>query len=170
MENQSTKYGNVQKCPQCGAPVEPMAVKCSTCGYEFRNVEALKSSQVLAAKLEEINHRYHDSKENDWEFKRDCAEADMVRAFPVPTTKEDLLDFSISMRQRWISTKGYDCGIPDAYKSKYYECVEKSKILFANDPQFQGIFEQYERDSNKKGCSLFVILAIIATSALFIIC
>ena len=57
----SDKYGDVKKCPRCGEPVEPMAVKCSACGYEFRGVEALKSSQQLADKLDEIAENLFDN-------------------------------------------------------------------------------------------------------------
>ena len=58
----SNKFGDVKECPRCGEPVEPMAVKCSACGYEFRNVEALKSSQRLAEKLEAIEEAYRGKK------------------------------------------------------------------------------------------------------------
>ncbi len=172
-QNQSTKYGNVQKCPQCGMPVEPMAVKCSTCGYEFRNVQALNSAQQLAAKLEAIDLAYRAKKklrDNDiiqkgYEYGR------VIRSFPVPTTKEDLLDFCITMKSRC-----WDPGADDeqaAYYDKYEECITKAKILFPDDPHFQPLIAQYqedkEKEANKKGCSLFILLAIVSTSALWVI-
>lgn len=163
MENQSTKYGNVQKCPQCGASIEPMAVKCSTCGYEFRNVEALKSSQVLANKLGAIYEAYR-NKEN-------CEEqmwgeiASTIRNFPVPTTKEDLLDFSIQMKSRRKS--GEDPIIDDAYKAKFHECVDKCKMLFPDEPLVQDLI--IEAQKKEKGCSFFVFFAIIVIATLLIV-
>lgn len=154
----SNKFGDVKECPRCGKPVEPMAVKCSACGYEFRNVEALKSSQRLAEKLEAINEAYRGKKVETnmgFGFKQDTTifevgreQVTAIKSFPVPTTKEDLLDFAISMQSRWkSSTMGDDqLGLKSAYKAKYDECVNKAQILFPNDPMFQGIFEQHQAD------------------------
>ena len=71
-----------------------------------------------------------------------------IKNFPVPTTKEDLLDFAISMQSKWnSSTEGDDqVGLKSAYKAKYDECVNKAQILFPNDPMFQGVFEQHQAD------------------------
>lgn len=182
----SNKFGDVKKCPNCGEPVEPMAVKCSACGYEFRNVEALKSSQRLAEKLEAINEAYRGKKiEQNMGFgmKQDVTifevgreQVTAIKSFPVPTTKEDLLDFAISMQSRWNSSTMEDdqLGLKSAYKAKYDECVNKAQILFPNDPMFQGVFEQYQADkkniwanmsTQKKallGLVLFIVLSILS--------
>ena len=44
----STKYGDVRKCPVCGAMVPALAGICPECGYEFSGVDANLSSQKLA--------------------------------------------------------------------------------------------------------------------------
>ena len=177
----SDKFGDVKKCPRCGEPVEPMAVKCSACGYEFRNVEVLKSSQRLAEKLEAIDEAYRGKKiEKNMGFgiKQDMTvfevsreQVTAIKNFPVPTTKEDLLDFAISMQSKWKSSTMADdqVGLKSAYKTKYDECVSKAQLLFPNDPMFQGVFEQYQVDKNKNGCSLFILIAIIATSVLWVV-
>lgn len=157
----SDKFGDVKKCPNCGEPVEPMAVKCSACGYEFRNVEALKSSQRLAEKLEAIDEAYR-GKEIEQDLglellglkKNDVAreQVTVIKNFPVPTTKEDLLDFAISMQSRWNSDD--HSGLKSAYKAKYDECVNKAQVLFPNDPMFQGVFEQHQADKKKKWANM----------------
>ena len=179
----SDKFGDVKKCPNCGEPVEPMAVKCSACGYEFRNVEALKSSQRLADKLEAIEEAYRGKKvEKNMGFgiKQDMTifevgreQVTAIKNFPIPTTKEDLLDFAISMQSRWKSSTLDDgiAGIKSAYKAKYDECVKKAQVLFPNDPMFQGIFEQHQADKKKiwanmstqKKALLGLILLVILT-------
>ena len=150
----SDKFGDVKKCPRCGEPVEPMAVKCSACGYEFRGVEALKSSQQLADKLDEIAKSYRDKKGNSFQQHDDQIysmreQARVIKSFPVPTTKEDLLDFAITMQSKWNSSTGLErgTGVKTAYKAKYEECVNKAQILFPNDPMFQGVFEQHQADN-----------------------
>ncbi len=47
----SNKYGDVRKCPVCGAMVPALAATCPECGYEFSGVDANLSSQKLADKL-----------------------------------------------------------------------------------------------------------------------
>lgn len=173
MENQNLKYGNVQKCPQCGAPVEPLAVVCSTCGYEFRNVEALRSSQKLADKIEAINLAYRDKGQGVLGFnetKKFTEITETIKNFPIPTTKEDLLDFAVTMQSRW-KNEGYGF-LAQSYKAKYDECINKIKILFANDPSFAGILEQANKD--KRGLSksgktmLWLAIAMIVSIALMI--
>ncbi|MBR4218757.1 MAG: hypothetical protein IKR71_06900 [Bacteroidales bacterium] len=172
MENQSTKYGDVKKCPQCGAPVEPMAVKCSTCGYEFRNVEALKSSQVLAAKLDEIDAAYRDKEFNSRaEEKRDKDRASVIQNFPIPTTKEDLLDFTVSMRAKKLQGQIDVETEYNAYVAKYEECLMKLKMLFPDDPQAQLLIaqdkedkeklEEEERKSKSKEKKIFLVVIVI---------
>ena len=43
----SDKFGDVRKCPVCGAILQSFQHKCDDCGYEFRNVEAVESAQKL---------------------------------------------------------------------------------------------------------------------------
>lgn len=174
----SDKFGDVKKCPNCGEPVEPMAVKCSACGYEFRNVEALKSSQRLAEKLEAIDEAYRGKKiEHNVGFgmKEDRTRFDILREkdtaiknFPVPTTKEDLLDFAISMQSKWKSDDGYS-GLRSAYKAKYDECVNKAQILFPNDPMFQGVFEQHQADKKINWANMSTATKVILGLVLFIL-
>jgi hypothetical protein len=155
----SDKFGDVKKCPRCGEPVEPMAVKCSACGYEFRNVEALKSSQRLAEKLEAINEAYRGKEGSQFDVNRDREQVTAIKNFPIPTTKEDLLDFAISMQSKWNSSTMDDglAGLKSAYKAKYDECVKKSQVLFPNDPMFQGVFEQYQADKKNIWANMSVM-------------
>ncbi len=50
----SSKHGEVRKCPSCGAVVSAFTTKCSECGFEFNNVEAVKSANVLFEKLQAL--------------------------------------------------------------------------------------------------------------------
>lgn len=148
----SDKYGNVQKCPNCSAVVEAGAVKCNECGYEFRNVEAIMSSQRLAEKIEAIQEAYRGKGErSDWDAREEIVR--VIKAFPVPTTREDLIEFITSMRAKWrnASTKDEHDGSKEAYRAKYTECMSKAKVLFADDPQFQVLFDQEKKDNSLLG-------------------
>jgi len=43
----SNKEGEMKKCPHCGTPITSFRTTCQECGYEFRNLEAVKSAAVL---------------------------------------------------------------------------------------------------------------------------
>ena len=50
----SNKYGDVRKCPVCGALVPSLAVSCAECGYEFTGIDASSSAQLLSKKIADI--------------------------------------------------------------------------------------------------------------------
>ena len=50
----NSKYGQVRKCPACGAMINALTTKCPECGYEFSNVEAVQSASQLFEKLQNI--------------------------------------------------------------------------------------------------------------------
>ena len=44
----------MKKCPHCGARVRSFRTTCEECGYEFRNVEAVKSAAVLFEQIQNL--------------------------------------------------------------------------------------------------------------------
>jgi hypothetical protein len=150
------KQGVVTKCPNCGAVIEAGAVKCAECGYVFRGVEANSSAQKLADILTKIEDKY--SNKQTWFFglppvSYDSEKVNAVRSFPVPTTKEDLFEFIISMKSKYENTYG---PLQQAFKGKYEECLLKAKLLFPEDPLFKPLFEK----KRKFGCLGVIIFAV----------
>ena len=84
-------YGRV--CPNCGKQVNSMTLKCD-CGYEFTNNAVRSSVQILADKIEKItNEASKISNENDREKKKTKEIVDAITIYPVPNTKEDIIEF-----------------------------------------------------------------------------
>lgn len=83
------KRGNLMHCPACGALVEAGSAKCKECGYVFTNVEATSSVKYFYAKLMEIESQRKD--DNDEEIFKKASS--MIKAYPIPTAKEDILEF-----------------------------------------------------------------------------
>ncbi len=50
----NSKQGEVRKCPACGAMVSAFTTKCTECGFEFNNIEAVKSANNLFEKLQAL--------------------------------------------------------------------------------------------------------------------
>lgn len=142
----SNKMGDVRKCPACGAIVSGYQVKCLECGYEFTNVEANSSAQLLADKLVEVSRRRKDSvgksiasmfmPMGDSLTKE---QVQIIETFPIPNTKADLLEFITSLEPRAnVSTAGDYNGeaLARAYGKKLRECINKAKSSFKDDPDF----------------------------------
>ena len=105
------KRGNIVKCPNCGAPIEAGAVKCKECGYAFTNVKANNTAKEFAIMLEQRIQkvRYDDEKTNINKVN------EFIKNYPLPTGKEDLLEFIASLDARRRSSSKYQ----DAYNAKY---------------------------------------------------
>lgn len=146
-EATNQKYGNVLKCPSCGAQVVGGSAVCPECGYAFSNVGANSSYEKLSAKLEAIEVAYRDKKSISiplYGVSNKVKEmANVIRMFPIPNTRADLLEFLASMSAQISSMKEgpsmqvfEDQMMRKAYEAKYKECVNKAKISFANDSDF----------------------------------
>ena len=146
-EATNQKYGNVLKCPSCGAQVVGGSAVCPECGYAFSNVGANSSYEKLSEKLEAIYAAYRGIVSFSIPIygvsKQAKEKANVIRMFPVPNTRADLLEFLASMSAQIQSMKTNQSmqvfeeeTIRKAYKAKYEECVNKARISFANDPDF----------------------------------
>lgn len=130
------KRGNVVHCPACGALVEAGSGKCAECGYVFTNVETNSSAERFAKELAALM----DKRKSDKEIK------EFVKSFPIPTSKEDMLEFIASMDARRRNQSDFQ----GAYSTKYKECVTKAKIQFAGDTQIGALLAQTEKFSMSK--------------------
>lgn len=101
--NKQKKEAFGRVCPNCGAQVLPMAIKCE-CGYEFTGQKAVSSVQLLFDKLNNITLTPSDERAIDNEqrqmFKEDVRNRiilekknNIISTFPIPNTKEDIIEF-----------------------------------------------------------------------------
>ena len=131
------KRGNIVKCPNCGAPIEAGAVKCKECGYVFTNVKANNTAKEFAIMLEQRIQkvRYDGDKTNINKVN------EFIKNYPLPTGKEDLLEFIASLDARRRSKSNYQ----EAYNAKYQEYVTRAKTLFAGDSDVTSLLAQTEK-------------------------
>ncbi len=123
----SDKYGDVRKCPACGAIVGAFKGICPECGYEFSNIDANLSSKRLYDAI---------AKESDPNRK-----AEIIETFPIPNTKADLLEFLTALKPRVADINDE---FAKAYYKKYSECIEKAKVSFFGDKQLLLFIEDFE--------------------------
>ena len=139
----SNKYGDVRKCPACGAIVPALTGVCTECGFEFSGVETNFSSQKLAEDIIAIHSQYNDKinrcsdEHKKWELNKQkiFTIAQTIKSFPIPITKADLFEFLTTMQTNMLSTTAYKIE-GAAYFAKYNEAIIKINVLFKNDSQF----------------------------------
>lgn len=102
---QSNKFGDIKKCPACGAIVQSFQTQCVECGYKFSNIEANSSIAKLFKMLDDVEATRKDqtTKEMVLDFfakgtglggnKTDIRKKEIIKNFPIPTTQEDILEF-----------------------------------------------------------------------------
>jgi uncharacterized C2H2 Zn-finger protein len=184
---QSSKDGEVIKCPSCGAPANPLDTKCPECGYEFRNRSAAKS-------VNDFFEHYRNAGPSE--------KAAIIIAFPVPNTREDILTFlamgigntkgltpfeEAEYRNRdgiksvLIGGSGaliYQKQEIAAWRAKVQQVLDIGRLLL-KDNESQALFQKYEKQLKKelrkraltilKICIGFAIgVALIALMMLFL--
>ena len=154
------KYGKVIKCPNCGAEVLGGSAVCAECGYAFSNVSANSSVERLQKKLDEINSQQQNRPDNlfssnRFELAKTRNKMDVISTFPVPNTRADLLEFMTMLHSKVSSTgprNGYSFGGEDlsyAYWLLYTNCINKAKLSFNKDKDFESYFALYEKELQK---------------------
>ena len=184
----SEKYGDVRKCPACGAIVPSMAAKCPECGYEFTNVEANSSTRLLMQKIDEIQAQYAeltanvDNKDESairtrgYQVKRQLNDrtAQLIQNFPIPNTREDLIEFLTlcigNSKADSVMLDGNDPVTP-AWRKKLQQVIAKVKVALPNDQQAQELIDEYEgkrENSKKKGKKIAIGIVVLFVIALLI--
>lgn len=103
-EKKESEYSQIEKekkaalgkvCPKCGRQVAPLTLVCE-CGFEFIEHKKTESAvEKLANKIDEINSSETRWREEDEDARKrkDQEILDVIMMFPVPNTKEDIIDF-----------------------------------------------------------------------------
>jgi hypothetical protein len=161
---QKEKVGNIKTCPSCGAIVESFTSKCSDCGHEYMNTMAVSSIKKLNELLQDATNKINLAKQStkpdeiNWQnvhlyhpmniaMEINNAHAGIISSFPIPNTKEDLLEFlSISAAE---AQKTPSDVVINTWKAKFNQVVNKSKIVFANEPNILEIINNYDLQLKK---------------------
>lgn len=132
--------GEIVKCPNCGETLQSFLSKCPSCGYELRGVTASNSIRDFSMKM--LATTSNEQKTT------------LIRNFPIPNTKEDILEFMILAATNFnadqsLSDDGNQKEVADAWLTKMEQCYQKASVLFKNDDEdFMRIKRIY--DENQK--------------------
>lgn len=110
--------GVIHKCPNCGEILNAFVSKCPTCGYELRGTAVTNAVQELYKNIQVAK--------SDKEVIR------LIKMFPVPNSKEDILEFMVLAssnfdEEEYMAHKGED-NISAAWLSKIEQCHKKASL------------------------------------------
>ena len=165
--SKSNKAGDSKKCPSCGAPVQSFSTQCSDCGHEFNNLKANSQVSQLAIDLNKIEKDMTDytRKENnysstDWvenselEDRINFKKASLINSFPIPNTKEDILEFlTLSVPLALVKLNWYDRHVVrrgqqhliNAWKAKAEQTIMKARFAMKDDKKVLEEVEMYAK-------------------------
>lgn len=124
--------GDIYKCPNCGEVLPSFAANCPSCGYEIRGNSAVKSIQEFYL---EINRATTNSQVDS-----------MIRNFPIPNSKEDILEFMVIASSNILGEDDKD--IYEAWLAKFEQAYQKAVLLFKTEDDFSKIRKIYENCQN----------------------
>jgi hypothetical protein len=170
--NKSNKDGEVKKCPACGASAKSFVTICGDCGHEFRNTESSNTARNIVRQFEIAEEKMKNSKsgsglvgglmkmiDGDKMMEKRIYEAksNIISTFPVPNTKEDILEIlTLSVSQvnsiqigtidKWLGTSGdngYKIIFKNAWLSLANKVIMKARFSMKEDRKTLNEIEYY---------------------------
>jgi hypothetical protein len=186
---QREKVGNIKTCPACGASVKSFQFKCEDCGHEFQNtkidgyINEFKKTIEQAISEKHILYKY---KVNNVDYEipnetsKDKAVASLIKSYPLPKNKEDIIELLIYAYSNYESDENqkiWGIAIPkpvkDAWYAKAKQAIELLEVYGEKDSQSQTIISRYREyfnspvlpnnktKSKNNGCLKFGLIAFI---------
>jgi hypothetical protein len=103
------KFGDINKCPSCGSIIQSLNTKCADCGYDFKNIGSINSIREFFKDYQELESKVimktnkigglignlvgNMDDGGDWKRAVYTKKKEYIMHFPIPNTKEDLLEF-----------------------------------------------------------------------------
>ncbi len=185
--NNKSPKSSIRKCPNCGATISHYEHECSYCGTEFKNFESSNILKEFSNGLEKIISKelpkYH-SKESflkktigrDFksgsekeEFEIEIEEkhkkeiANYIKCYPIPSSKEELLEFMLLVTSN-IDLKNTDDIEQEAWINKMNQIYKKAKIIITNPDDLKDIEDIYNKKTKEiKFRKVYTILTVLGT-------
>lgn len=110
--------GEIHKCPACGEIINSFLANCPSCGHEIRGASTTRTLREFSEKLEGAI--------------TDKQRISLIRNYPVPNTKEDLLEFMIlassNFDAKYYASHPKEESISSAWFSKIEQCYQKADV------------------------------------------
>lgn len=122
-QRKSVYDGTIHKCPNCGEILNAFTSQCPTCGYELRGTTVSNSVKELYRNIQEA--------------KSDIEVVRLIKVFPVPNNKEDILEFMVLASSNF-NEEAYvehmsEENISAAWFSKIEQCHKKASLSLSSE-------------------------------------
>lgn len=128
-ERRTVFEGYIHKCPNCGEVLNAFVANCPSCGYEIRGASNSAAVQKFAVKLASAETRQE--------------KIAIIRNFPIPNTKEDILEFMILASANIGNSSEKD--VSAAWQSKTEQAYQKAQMTFQDEKEFMRIQNIYSQ-------------------------
>lgn len=176
-KDNSQYLGEIKKCPNCGAPIESFQGKCDMCGIELRNISTPNSINRFKEEIVKIKQKIK-TREKGFIFKESVNNKDdideelasFISSYPIPNTKEDILEFFVLVKSNIKLEKLGDNDIlDDAWVTLLDKVYEKAEMVLSGkelDKIQKYYFKLHDNinksnDNEKKSERLAVIVGIL---------
>lgn len=136
---------SITRCPACGEIVDKNAVICPSCGFGIRDV-ADGSIALLSQKLDLIESKRPQKRkknENDTISTTDERKISLIRSWPIPNSKDDLIEFAAMASGNCIAPPklgndriAAEDALAEAWRSKFDQAYAKAEHLFGDSDEF----------------------------------
>lgn len=149
-------------CPNCGAPIKSYEYVCPYCKTELRNIEVTPSIEKFSEGLRSIQlsgtnrnsvmqkligFDYSDLPQFQIDTQKNKRIADYIKNYPVPNTKEDLIEFMLLATSN-INNKEEDV-VLEAWLSKMKQINDKAKLTIKDEGLLNHLDEVYNDNKNE---------------------
>lgn len=164
----SNKYGDIRKCSACGAMLQSFQTVCPDCGHEVLNIDANTSITKLFKMLDEVEAQRKEGGlksvvtgflaqgfQMGFGDKTTQRKIDIITNFPIPTTKEDILEFlSLAVPNAKKTGNFFNRNDPEnvshnifvpAWKSKCEQIIMKARFSMKNDHETLAEINEYAK-------------------------
>lgn len=183
--------GKIVKCPNCGKPLNSFEMKCESCGYEIRCTTENSSIKLFEDNLRQLDNTRQVGKKSTlgqmcdmYNLSADVTDvklANHIKTFPIPNTKEDIMEFLILALSN-INFAAYEFGsgltpseftgrklIDQAWISKFEQAYQKAKIAFPEDQIIIGVKNQFDAKKKSKIIGFVIRIFLFVFFILFFI-
>lgn len=169
---QSDKFGDVKKCPACGAITTPYSAKCNDCGHEFANVEANATIHKLFMMLNDVRGTGNANAQQGFlnrlgqivndglsGLNATAKKREIISNFPIPNTKADMLEFLALAIPKAKKRKLFDSLwngsnsssdehelFAEVWKAKCEQIILKAKFSMKDDKKTLQEIENYAQE------------------------
>lgn len=186
-ENQRKQVydGVIHKCPSCGETWNSFSLTCPSCGYELRDGKVTNTLTEFTKKMEELENKRNPERSFISSFKKkfstdtiDQQKIALIQNFPIPNTREDILEFMIfassnidsnqyNSLNSAIQNSATNKALSNAWISKLEQTYQKAIFSFGNHPDFEKIKTLYEKKKKELRFQKLKWLFIVAPIILF---